>query len=351
MNLVTQNLKKRERERRIEALVQFQKRALDKFLTSNKKNKNEEVNNEVDDTHWNQIVENYDDYALKNIYDPSQWTNIDTNLRDLLIEKGPIKITDIEFPKDKNSRHFSIAYYIKKMPNGEKYERRWLVYSKDLDKVFCFCCKLFDSTSNTNKLANEGTNDWKNLGNKIKEHEISNEHVVNMSSWTDLEARLLKNKTIDKHAQEQIDRDKEHWGKYIIKNYYCALIEMIAEFDPIMQEHIRLIKHNEIHNHYLGHNIQNKLINLLGSEVKSKIIDKIIEAKYFSIILDCTPDLSHQEQMSFVLRNVNISSDPIKVIEYFLKFLKVDDTSGKSLFEVIVDEIKDIGLDIDNLRG
>ena len=38
-------------------------------------------------------------------------------------------------------------------------------------------------------------------------------------------------------------------------------------------------------------------------------------------------------------------------MKYFLEFLKVDDTSGKCLFEVIVDEIKNIRLDINNLRG
>ncbi|XP_019259427.1 PREDICTED: zinc finger MYM-type protein 1-like [Nicotiana attenuata] len=55
--------------------------------------------------------------------------------------------------------------------------------------------------------------------------------------------------------------------------------------------------------------------------------------------------------MSFILRSIDISATPIKITEYFLEYLKVDDTSGKGLFEVIMNEIENIGLDIDNLRG
>ena len=150
-------------------------------------------------------------------YDPSQWTNIRTSLRDLLVKKGPIIVIDINFPKNEFSWYFSSSLYIQKLPNGEKRKRRWLIYSQDLDKVFCLCCKLFNVVPSTNKLANEGSRDWRNINPKLRSHEISNEHIANMSSWIDLEMRLLKNKTIDKHVLEQINRDIEHWIIFYLK--------------------------------------------------------------------------------------------------------------------------------------
>ncbi|KAK4591761.1 hypothetical protein RGQ29_016274 [Quercus rubra] len=299
------------KKRKIEKQIESQKGSMDKFVTSIKKNTIESLgenitneqetyqkeleddeiiqqkeNNEnspnnvetsdvtiIDNEKQNNLEENekMTNLLTNNIYDPSQWENIDTKLRDLLVEKGPIRENDLKFPLDKERRHFSTTFYFKKLSNGEKFDRRWLVYSKDLDKAFCFCCKLFNSTTH--------------------------------------------------------------------------------EFDLVMQEHVQRIQHGGIHNHYLGHNIQNELIQLLANEIKGKIIKKIKEAKYFSIILDCTPDVSHQEQMTLVLRCVNISTSSVKIDEHFVEFLKVDDTSGKGLFNEIISVIKSLELDINDVRG
>ena len=69
------------------------------------------------------------------------------------------------------------------------------------------------------------------------------------------------------------------------------------------------------------------------------------------MLLDCTPDASHQEQMSLIIRYVETSSSSISVVESFLGFLDVNDTTGKGLFEVLQDELKNLDLDIDNVRG
>ena len=114
------------------------------------------------------------------INDPGNWKTIDQNLIDLLVKRGPSRENVIAFPKDSENRHFSYVYYIRHLANGEKSDRKWLIYSISLDKVFCFCCKLFKQEGNNIQLANEGINDWKNLSFRLKSHETSNGHMHNM---------------------------------------------------------------------------------------------------------------------------------------------------------------------------
>ena len=90
---------------------------------------------------------------------------------------------------------------------------------------------------------------------------------------------------------------------------------------------------------------------MLVGEIKSAIIKKFREPKYFSVILECTPDISHEEQMSLIIWYVDVSVNPIKIEEFFLGFLKEDDTSGEGLFAELLNVLKSLELDIADLRG
>jgi hypothetical protein len=53
--------------------------------------------------------------------------------------------------------------------------------------------------------------------------------------------------------------------------------------------------------------------------------------------------------MSLIIRYVDTSSDCIE--ESFLGFLDIDGTTRQGLFDVLQNELKNLGLEIDNVRG
>jgi hypothetical protein len=132
---------------------------------------------------------------------------------------------------------------------------------------------------------------------------------------------------------------------------FLGLIEMLAKYGPIMQEHVPSIKDGATHYHYLGHQFLNKLIELMASEVKEIIIDKLKLAKYSSIILYCTPHVIYIEQMSLIVRSVDVSHCDIKLVEYFIEFFIVEDTTGRVLSDLLLAAIEKFGLNIDDCRG
>jgi len=89
---------------------------------------------------------------LINFYDPGCWDKIDQNMRNFLVEKGPKRADRVLFPKNSIGRYFELSQYKRVLSNGETNDRRWLVYLVYLDKICCFCYKLFKTKKTTSKI-------------------------------------------------------------------------------------------------------------------------------------------------------------------------------------------------------
>lgn len=64
-----------------------------------------------------------------------------------------------------------------------------------------------------------------------------------------------------------------------------------------------------------------KMMINLGNTVRHKLISRIKEAKYYSIIFDCTPDTAHKEQLCEIIRYVRIADSQCSVEESFIDFI------------------------------
>lgn len=120
---------------------------------------------------------------------------------------------------------------------------------------------------------------------------------------------------------------------------FLGLMEMLAKFDPYIGEHFKRIKDQQTHIHYLGRDIQNELIEKMASEIKNQIIQKIKTAKYYAILMDTTPDIGRQEQLSLVLRIVDMDlhnefASP-KIKEFFIDFTNIFSSTGLNLSSVL----------------
>lgn len=131
-------------------------------------------------------------------------------------------------------------------------------------------------------------------------------------------------------------------------NFMMAL-ELIAEFDPFFSTHIKEYgnsgKGNDSYNSY---NTYEQFINIMSETVRNTIIQKIKNAKYFSISVDSTLDIFYEDQLSLVVTYFDPNGKPV---ERFLCFLDHISHKAEQMATAIISTIEKFDLNLNNLRG
>ncbi|XP_065650374.1 zinc finger MYM-type protein 1-like [Hydra vulgaris] len=98
---------------------------------------------------------------------------------------------------------------------------------------------------------------------------------------------------------------------------------------------------------YLSANICEESICLMGNKVLSEIISELKKAKYYSISVDSTPDLSHVDQLTFTVRYVK----DLAPVERFLQFVPIHGHGAEHLETVVLNFLQENKISISDCRG
>ena len=83
-----------------------------------------------------------------------------------------------------------------------------------------------------------------------------------------------------------------------------------------------------------------------------KIISEVKKAKYFTLMLDSTPDISREDQIAEILRYVHTNENKdVEIKEVFLGFFQVFEKNAASLVETVIKKLNDDRIDLNDCRG
>jgi hypothetical protein len=256
-------------------------------------------------------------------------------------------------------------------PNGEIVRRTWLCYSPTTGRLYCYPCRLF-STVEGPLTTCEGFDNWKNAGRDIQMHEKSSSHSDSLCS---LVQRAHAVGRIDHELAEQLNKTSMYWRNVLQRvvsvitfiaerglafrgdnetvgsprnGNFLGIIELLGQYDTFLAEHIQMHGNKGSgHTNYLSSTVCDELIKIMGNTVRKTIVDRIKSSKYFSVTVDSTPDNSHTDQLTCVIRYLENDCP----VERFLTFLDHTGHKGNEMADALVSFLQSMDLDIGNCRG
>ena len=130
--------------------------------------------------------------------------------------------------------------------------------------------------------------------------------------------------------------------------FSVSYIELIAQFDPFLDNHLQ-----EYGNagrgvpSYLSSTIVEELIQLMAEKVRSTILSEIAQAKYLSLSVDSTSDVSHVEQLTVIVIYLLQGA----TVECFLTFLQMKSHKAEALTNNLLQYLETESIEFTDCRG
>lgn len=307
--------------------------------------------------------------------DPVNFINIQNwtpELRNMVLKWGPCQPKDHEFhngeyPQDEYKRRFHSSWYSRQLLDNTFINREWLTYSQKLNKMFCLSCILYGNNP-TKAWVKDGLSYWKNGLMSIRQHETTSTHVM-----ATLKIKLKKNTlpllpSLIEKKNHQISFNREvvkqlieitiflarhnllfrgHDEKWTsdLKGNFKDMVILLSQYSPMLSGHINNLKiKGKKENSFISWDRQNLLIESIAQYISSVIKSQILTARYFSICIDSTFDVSHREQLSFIVRYLFDG----KIYERLIAIVESPYTTGQALFELFNKVMDNCNLDWKN---
>lgn len=263
----------------------------------------------------------------------------------------------------------------------------WLAYSAKAQGALCKVCVLFSQRvggkgrQDLGSLVVNPFSNWKNAKETFESHQKKEYHIKAMIKAENFTS-VVKGRTtdvasmLDSVRQRQAKENREKLKPIVETILLCGRQELAlrgtndagpvgleepAHNDGNFRAMLRyrakggdsyLLSHlqsNSSRSMYTSPTIQNELVKICGDIIQEKILTRIKRARYFSILVDETQDISRKQQLALCVRYMDSIKEVIR--EDFLCFVIVTDVTALGLSNTVISTLNKFDLDLGSLVG
>ena len=256
-------------------------------------------------------------------------------------------------------------------------EFSYLEYSPSLDRAFCFACSLCGDGAGTGSSqtnwSSDGVSRWDKMKSRGKSrkgklaghftslsHKLAAErleHFKQKSRHVDVAISSARKQLLAQEEQERLQNRNAikvlldccrylsrqalafRGGDNDENGNFRQLVNLLSRWIPFFRNWVANAPSRPYHATYMSPQSQNEFINILAHETRKILVEQICSSDVYAVMADTTPDVSHLDQISLIIRHVD---EKFQIYERLLKISEINDKTGADFAAKVISMLKDL---------